>query len=86
MRFQEDRTAGWGVREFYNLDPPRVEPRPGHIDLGWSFRIVQKGTRDTTGTLKGVTVHYYVGRRRTYYGAEANRILRTVQRNRSDNP
>ena len=43
MRFQENRTACRGVREFYNLDPLRMELRPGHIDLGWSFRIVQKG-------------------------------------------
>ena len=28
MRFHEDKAAGWGVRVFYNMDPPRAEPRP----------------------------------------------------------
>jgi hypothetical protein len=84
MRFEENRAAGWGVREFHNMDPPRPEPRPGHIDLGWSSRVVQEGTRDTTGRLEEVTVYYHVGRKRTFRGAEANRILRTVQENRAD--
>ena len=82
MRFQEDKAAGWGVRAFYNVAPPRSEPRPGHIDLGWSSRVIQKGTKETTGILEGVTVYYHRGRKRTFHGAEANRILRVVQDNR----
>lgn len=85
MRFEENRAAGWGVREFRNLDPPREGPRPGHIDLGWSLKVVQRGTKETTEQLRDVTVHYHVGRKkRVYRGAEANRILRLVQENRID--
>jgi hypothetical protein len=84
MRFEENRDAGWGVREFYNLDPPRNGPRPGYIDLGWSSRVVQRGTRGSTGRLDEVTVYYYRGRKRVFRGEAANRILRVVQENRSD--
>jgi hypothetical protein len=84
MKFEENRAAGWGVREFHNMDPPREGPRPGHIDLGWSTRVVQRGTRESTGRLDDVTVYYYIGRKRTFRGAKANRILQTVQENRAD--
>jgi hypothetical protein len=84
MKFEENRVAGWGVREFHNMDPPREGPRPGHIDLGWSTRVVQRGTRESTGRLDDVTVYYYIGRKRTFRGAKANRILQTVQENRAD--
>ena len=84
MRFEEDKGAGWGVREFRNLDPPREGPRPGQEDLEWATRVVQRGTRATTGRLEGVTVHYRKGRKRTYRGAEANRVLLAVQEARVD--
>lgn len=85
MKFEENRAAGWGVREFHNLDPPREGSRPGHIDLGWSSKVVQRGTRESTGRLDDVTVYYHVGRKkRTFRGVQANRILRTVQENRLD--
>jgi hypothetical protein len=84
VRFEENRAAGWGVREFLNVDSPREGPRPGHIDLGWSSRVVQRGTKDSTGRLDDVTVHYAGGGKRVFYGPKANRILRTVQENRSD--
>lgn len=85
MKFEENRDAGWGVREFHNVELPPDGPRPGHIDLGWSSKVVQRGTKETTGRLWDVTVYYQVGRkRRVYHGAEANRILQTVQENRSD--
>jgi hypothetical protein len=86
MRFQEDRAAGWGVRVFHNMDPPLPGPRPGHIDLGWCSRVVQRGTNESTGGLEGVTVHYYAGRKRTFRGAQADRLLRAVQENRMDVP
>ena len=85
MKFEENRAAGWGVREFHNLEPPRDGRRPGHIDLGWSSKVVQRGTMETTGRLWEVTVYYHVGRKkRVYHGAQANRILRIVQENRVD--
>ena len=84
MRFEENRAAGWGVREFLNVDSPREGPRPGHIDLGWSSRVVQMGTRRSPGILESVTVYYHRGRKRTFRGPEANRILRVVQENRLD--
>jgi hypothetical protein len=84
VRFEENKGAGWGVREFRNVDPPRQGPRPGHADLEWATRVVQKGTRGTTGRLEGVTVHYRGGRRHTFRGAEANRLLLAVQEARAD--
>ena len=85
MKFRENRAAGWGVREYHNVELPPDGPRPGHIDPGGSTKVVQRGTKETTGRLWDVTVYYQVGRkRRVYHGAEANRILRTVQENRSD--
>jgi hypothetical protein len=84
VRLEEGKGAGWGVREFRNLDPPREGPRPGHADFGWATKVVQRGTRVTTGRLEGVTVHYRDGRRRTFHGAQANRILQTVREARAD--
>ena len=85
MRFEENRDAGWGVREFHNREPAREGPRPGHIDLGWSSKVIQNGTSNTTGIQKCVAVYYCVGRRkRTFRDAEANCILRAVQQSRSD--
>lgn len=84
MRFWENRAAGWGVREFNNIDPPCEGPRPGHIDLGWASKVVQRGTSESTGRLNDVTVYYHVGRRRTFHGSDAVRILRAVQENRAD--
>lgn len=84
MRFEENKSAGWGIREFRNVDPPRQGPRPGHADLEWATRVVQKGTRGTTGRLEGVTVHYSFGRKRTFRGAEANHVLQAVQGARAD--
>jgi hypothetical protein len=82
VRFEEKRDAGWGVREYCNLDPPRDGPRPGHIDLGWSSRVVQRGTKESTGRLHDVTVYYAGGGKRVFRGAAANRILRSVHENR----
>ena len=84
MRFEENKGAGWGVREFRNVDAPRQGPRPGHMDLEWATRVVQKGTKGTTGRLDGVTVHYRNGRRSNFRGAEANRVLLAVQEARAD--
>lgn len=84
MRFEENRAAGWGVREFHNVDPPREGPRPGHVDLGWSSKVVQRGTKETTRRIKDVTVHYAGGGKRTFRGQEAHRILASVQENRID--
>lgn len=61
MKAREIRAAGRGVREFHNVELPPEGQRPGHIDLGWSPKVVQRGTEDTTGRLRGVTVHYQVG-------------------------
>jgi hypothetical protein len=80
VRFEEGKGAGWGVREFRNLDPPRE----GGADLEWATKVVQRGTRVTTGRLEGVTAHYRDGRRRTFHGAQANRILQTVREARAD--
>jgi hypothetical protein len=84
VKFVENRGAGWGVREFHNIAPPREGRRPGHIDLGWSSKVVQRGTKESTGRLQDVTVHYRQGGKSTFGGAEANRILRAVQENRAD--
>ena len=51
MKLEENRDAGWGVREFHNVELPPVAPRPGHIDLRWSSKVVQRGTKETTGRL-----------------------------------
>ena len=84
MRFEENRGAGWGVREFRNTEPPREGRRPGGIDLEWCSKVVQRGTKASTGRLEGVTVHYARGHRRTFRGERANRILRDVQAHRAD--
>lgn len=84
MRFEENRDAGWGVREFRNLDPPPEGPRPGHLDLGWASVVRQVGTR-RTGRLQYVEVRYGRGKRkRRFTGAQANKILAAVQEHRSD--
>jgi hypothetical protein len=84
MRFVEDREAGMGIREFYNLDPCPAGRRPGHLDLGWSSLVRQVGTRQT-GCVERVFVFYRKGRhRRKLTGREANRILQVVQEHRSD--
>jgi len=84
VRFEENRDAGWGVREYRNLDAPPEGPRPGHIDLGWASVVRQVGTRQT-GRLEYVEVFYHRGkRRRRFTGAQANKILAAVQENRSD--
>jgi len=46
--------------------------------------VVQKGTKESTGRVDGVTVHYARGRKRTFRGEQANRILRDVQAARAD--
>ena len=84
MRFEENRRAGWGVREFRNLDPPPDGPRPGHLDLGWSSMVRQVGTR-RTGRVEHVDVFYHRGkRRRRFTGHLANRVLEAVQEHRTD--
>jgi len=84
LRFVEDRAAGWGVREFRNLDLPREGPRPGHLDLGWAYLVRQVGTRQT-GRVEHVTVFYHVGRRRRRFrGHLADRVLKVVQEHRPD--
>lgn len=84
MRFEENKEAGWGVREFRNVEPPRAGRRPGDVDLEWCSKVVQRGTKGSTGRIDGVTVHYPRGRRRTFRGDQANRILRDVQAARAD--
>ena len=84
MRFEENKDAGWGVREFRNTDRPHQGPRPGHAALEGATKVVQKGTKVTTGRVEGVTVHYGFGRKRTFHGAEANRVLLAVQEARTD--
>ena len=84
MRFEENREAGRGVREFRNLDPPPDGPRPGHLDLGWSSVVRQVGTR-RTGRMEYVDVFYHRGaRRRRFTGHPANKILKAVQEHRTD--
>ena len=76
MRFEENRDAGRGVREFRNLDPPPDGPKPGHLDLGWSSVVRQVGTR-RTGRMEHVDVFYHRGkRRRRFTGHLANKILK----------
>ena len=84
MRFEENREAGRGVREFRNLDPPPDGPRPGHLDLGWSSVVRQVGTRQT-GRMEHLDVFYHRGkRRRRFTGHLANKILKAVQEHRTD--
>ncbi len=84
MRFVEDREAGMGIREFYNLDPCPAGRRPGHFDLGWSSLVRQVGTRQT-GRVEHVVVFYRKGRRRRKFtGRQADKILEVVQEHRSD--
>ncbi len=84
MRFEENREAGRGVREFRNLEPPPDGPRPGHLDLAWSSVVRQVGTRQT-GRMEHVDVFYHRGkRRRRFTGHLANTILKAVQEHRTD--
>ena len=72
------------MREFRNLDPPPGNPRPGHLDLGWSSVVRQVGTK-RTGRMEYVDVFYHRGkRRRRFTGRLANRILQAVQEHRAD--
>ena len=83
MRFEENREAGQGVREFRNLEPPEG-PRPGHLDLAWSSVVRQMGTR-RTGRMEHVDVFYHRGkRRRRFTGHLANSVLKAVQEHRAD--
>jgi len=84
VRFEENRGAGWGVREFRNVDAPGEGRRPGDIDLEWCSKVVQRGTKASTGRIDSVIVHYARGRRRTFRGEQAHRILGDVQAHRSD--
>ena len=84
MRFEENKAAGWGVREFRNVEPPKEGRRPGGDALEWCSKVVQRGTMASTGRIEGVTVHYHRGRRRTFRGEQANRILRDIQAARAD--
>ena len=85
MKLEENRDAGWGVREFHNVELPPDGPRPGHIDLGWSSKVVQRGTKETTGRLWDVTVYFQVGardasitaRKRIASSRQCRRIART---------
>ncbi len=84
MRFEENREAGRGVREFRNLDPPPDGSRPGHLDLAWSSMVRQVGTK-RTGRMEYVDVFYHRGkRRRRFTGHLANKILKAVQEHRTD--
>lgn len=84
MKFVENLLAGYGVREFYNLNPPRSMPRPGHLDLGWSYLVRQVGTRQTGRREWGIVFYHQRRRKRRSVGQRANEVLRTVQGHRSN--
>lgn len=84
MRFEENGEAGWGMREFRNLELPLAGPRPGHLDLAWSSVARQVGT-SRTGRMEHVDVFYHWGKRRRRFTSRlANTILNAVQEHRTD--
>lgn len=84
MRFVENREAGYGMREFHNLDAGPRGPTLNHLDLRWAAQVRQVGTWHTTGRMRHVTVVFRDGEQRRFRGWQANRILRGVQEHRAD--
>ena len=84
MRFVENRSAGSGMREFRNLDDAPKATAPHAMDLRYARVVRQLGTKDSTGVMYKVTVLYHSGEKRSFKGWKANRILKSVQRNRTD--